>query len=200
MKAILKGTSETGLKFINVVSDDIAAAYLSGQDHANGLRVEAVDISSPVEFDSYFKTGGLFFVAIHCVILADNFITVFGPFVSMTDARTFGDKHKGIEFCEFFEAQPTSIYSPWQLQLKDCISLCLSPGINSSVFAYSRDGVHNQLKVTPIVLRNKGSGLDVRDLEKYEMVLFDARNQKGDEWKHVFLPQKKTHVCVCQPD
>lgn len=139
-------------------------------------------------------------MAIHCVILADNFTSVFGPFLSIEDARSFGSKHNKIETCEFFEAQPTSAYSPWQLQLKNCISLCLRPEIISSVFAYSRDGAHNQVKATPIELRNKGSGLDICDWEKYEMVLFDAKNRHGDEWKYVFLPQMKTHICVCRPD
>lgn len=64
-------------------------------------------------------------------------------------------------------------------------------GVGELLIFFRKDG---RLHMEPI------DRVDVADLDRCEMILFDGGNTCGDLWKHVFFPRQRRNCFACEAD
>lgn len=78
----------------------------------------------------------------------------------------------------------------FQHEVAICCDLMLQRDARGQTMAFVRkDG-----SLVPQVV--SADSLDLKNLQQYEMLLFDGGNSAGDTWKHVFFPKQEQHCFV----
>jgi hypothetical protein len=80
--------------------------------------------------------------------------------------------------------------SPFQTSLAYCIDSMLQDDARGEVVGLCRNNAQLQMiSVNP-------EEIDVKNLEQYEMLIFDGGNSSGDCWKHIFHIKEKQHFFI----
>lgn len=196
MKAIFAGTLVGGFSLVNVVNDAQAAEY-AASIATNGLHVEALDVVKPTVLDPDFQeTGGQHFTTFQNGLGDVTGVSIYGPFEDYELAEAFGEDHVDGDHWEIFEAQQTSRFTPFQMEVAKYCDAMLQDDAVGSAYALIREENQTFLSLVRLELMSDTKGLNMENLEQYEAIIFDGGNTSGDLWKHISFPKMKAHFFV----